>query len=106
MMLPRRTIALSLILVASLTPSFAGNVVLDWTEQAIDATRLARNPPPMAALFLATYHAAIFDTVNSFGCKYHGWLVNDPAPAGADRDAAIASAAYTVLNALWIATNP
>src|SRR5271169_2219490 len=27
----------------------AGNAVLDWNQEAIDATRLARNPPPLAA---------------------------------------------------------
>ena len=92
---------------ASISPrSLAGNVVLDWNEQAIDATRLARNPPPMSSFYLATYHIAIFDAVNGITRTNHGWLVNDPAPAGANMDAAVAGAAYTVLNALWTATNP
>ena len=86
--------------------SLAGNVVLDWNEQAIDATRLARNPPPMSSFYLATYHIAIFDAINGITRTNHGWLVNDPAPAGANIDAAVAGAAYTVLNALWTATNP
>jgi len=38
--------------------------VLFWNEQALNATRLARNPPPIASAFYATYHVAIFDTVN------------------------------------------
>ena len=84
----------------------AGNAVLDWNEEAVDGIRLSRNPPPLAALLYATYHVAIFDAVNGITRTHHGWLVNDPAPAGADMDAAIASAAYTVLNALWTSTNP
>jgi hypothetical protein len=99
-------IVLAALCLAPLTRLCAANAVLDWNEQAIDATRLARNPPPLAALYFATYHVAIFDSVNGITRTHQGWLVNDPAPAGADMDAAIASAAYTVLNALWIATNP
>jgi len=82
------------------------NAVLDWNEEAIDAIRLARNPPPLAALLYATYHVAIFDAVNGITRTHHGWLVNDPAPSGASMDAAVASAAYTVLNNLFTATNP
>jgi len=86
---------------------FGDNAVLYWNDQALDATRLARNPPPMSSFFFATFHAAIFDAVNGITHFRHGWLVNEPAPAGADTDAAIASAAHTVLIALWgHATNP
>jgi hypothetical protein len=84
----------------------AGNAVLDWNQQALDATRLARNPPPHSALYLATFHIAIFDAVNGITRTNQGWLINEPAPAGADMDAAIAGAAYTVLNNLWTWTNP
>ncbi len=84
----------------------AGNAVLDWNEQALDATRLARNAPPQAALYLATFHVAIYDAVNGIDRHHKGWLVNDPAPAGANTDAAIASAAYTVMSELWTWTNP
>jgi hypothetical protein len=56
---------------------------------------------------MATFHAAIFDAVNGFTRNHHGWLVNEPAPAGADMDAAIAGAAHAVLLTLWgQATNP
>ena len=97
---------LTLICLAAATRLFAGNSVLDWNEEAIDATRLARNPPPLSSLYLATYHIAIFDAVNGISRTNHGWLVNEPAPAGADMDAAVASAAYTVLKELWVFTNP
>ena len=86
---------------------FGENAVLYWNDQVIDATRLARNPPPLASHHMATFHAAIFDAVNGITRKHHGWLVNEPAPAGTDMDAAIAGAAHAVLIALWgQATNP
>ncbi len=84
----------------------AANAVLDWNEEAVDAIRLSRDPAPLAALRYATYHVAIFDAVNGITRTHRGWLVNDPAPAGASMDAAIASAAYTVLSGLFTATNP
>ena len=85
----------------------AGNSVLDWNEQVINATRLSRNPPPLAALHIATFHAAIYDTVNSITHNHRSWLNHEPAPADINMDAAISSAAYTVLNALWSqSTNP
>jgi hypothetical protein len=85
----------------------ADNPVLFWNTQALDATRLARNPPPVSSFFFATYHAAIFDAVNGITRTHQGWLVNDPAPAGASVDAAIAAAAHTVMISLWSATtNP
>ena len=85
--------------------TFGENAVLYWNTQALDATRLARNPPPMAAVFFATYHAAIFDAVNGVTHTHRGWLVNDPAPADVNLDAAVAGAAQTVLVALWSASS-
>jgi len=85
----------------------ADNSVLFWNEQALDTTRLSRNPPPISSLYLATFHVAIFDAVNGITRTHNGWLVNDPAPAGADMDAAIASASLTVFKGLWgITANP
>jgi hypothetical protein len=81
--------------------SLGANPVLFWNDQVLNATRLSRNPPPIAALHLATYHAAIFDAINGFDRAYEPWLVDEAAPTGADRDAAIAAAAYTVLQAIW-----
>ena len=83
----------------------ADNAVLYWNQQALDATRLARNPPPISSVFFATYHVAIFDAVNGIAHTRHGWLVNDPAPTGADLNAAVAGAAHAVLVALWSASS-
>ncbi|HTO02773.1 MAG TPA: hypothetical protein VL069_03680, partial [Opitutus sp.] len=88
------------------TPARA-NSVLYWNEQVINVTRLSRNPPPIAALHMATFHAAIFDTVNSVTRTHRSWLNHEPAPSNINLDAAIASAAYTVLDKLWgQAANP
>lgn len=83
------------------------NPILDWNTEVVNATRLSRNPPPIAALHLATYHLALYDTVNSFTRTHQPWLVKESAPAGADMDAAIAAAAYAALGELWgKAANP
>jgi hypothetical protein len=105
---PRLVLALlALCSLAAAPLRAADNSVLYWNEQALNTTRLARNPPPMSSLFLATYHVAIFDAVNGITRTHKGWLVNEAAPAGADIDAAVAGAAHTVMVALWSATaNP
>ncbi|ACB75607.1 vanadium-dependent haloperoxidase [Opitutus terrae] len=85
----------------------ANNAVLDWNEHVLNTTRLSRLPPPPISLFIATYHIAIFDAVNGITRTHQPWLVDEVAPAGADMDAAIASAAHTVLLACWgQSTNP
>jgi hypothetical protein len=93
---------LGLVLPGLLLPAAArANPVIEWNEEAVNATRLSRNPAPVAALHFATFHVAVFDTVNSFFGDYEGWLVNEAAPDGADLEAAIAGAAHRVLIDLW-----
>lgn len=86
----------------------ADNPVLYWNQQALNAIRLARTTPPIASLHLATLHAAIHDAVNGLAPTHRPWLEPAlPAPAGANIDAAIASAAHTVISSLWgQAANP
>lgn len=84
-----------------LPASAADNAVLYWNEQVLNATRLSRNPPPIAALHIATFHAAIYDAVNGLTRTHQPWQVQEAAPAGTNMDAAIASAGHTVLKALW-----
>jgi hypothetical protein len=101
MRLPR-LIALALGTVLALAAARgADNAVLYWNDQILNTTRLSRNPPPVAAEFFATFHVAIFDAVNGITRSHQGWLVREPAPAGADMDAAIAAAAYHVLKTRW-----
>jgi len=101
----RALLLLPLLAIASGPRALADNVILRWNQEAIDAIRLSRNPPPISSLLYATYHVAIFDAVNGFDRKHHGWLVDDPAPEGASMDAAVAGAAFTVLDALFSPTS-
>lgn len=89
-------------------PAFAAdNAVLFWNQQVVNATRLSRNPPPVAALHLATFHVAIAETVNSVERRWTPWLVEERAPAGIDLEAAIAAAARAAFDELWgKAANP
>ena len=75
--------------------AFGDNAVLYWNQQVLDATRLSRNPPPIASHNMATCHAAIFDAVDGINRNWKPWLVQETAPTGADMDAAIASKRVT-----------
>ncbi len=83
------------------------NADLVWNEEALNATRLARNPPPIAAGHLATFHAAVHDAVVGVTRSDRTWLpAPDPAP-DASAEAAAAGAGHLVLRTLWSSwTNP
>lgn len=100
--------SLILIVLALGVPAMAtDNAVLTWNDQGLNAIRLARTPPPIASHHLAALHVAIYDAVNGIDRTHQSWQGDAVAPAGADRDAAIASAAFTVINTLWgQAANP
>lgn len=79
----------------------AEDPILYWNSKILDATRLSRCPPPLAALFLANYHVAIFDAVNGVTHTDKSLIVDGFAPPGTNLDAAIAGAAHAVLKAQW-----
>jgi len=93
--------ALSAQSVAATETEREGEPILFWNNEVVNATRLSRNPPPVAGIHFATFHVALFDVVNSFERKYRGWLVNEPAPEGANREAAVAAAGHMILRELW-----
>jgi hypothetical protein len=100
-------LALLAVLLFHLPAAAADNAVLYWNDQALNAIRLARTPPPVASHHLAVVHAAVFDAVNGITRTHRSWQGDAVAPAGADMDAAIASSAHTVILALWgQAANP
>jgi hypothetical protein len=101
MRLPRILVIALAALAFTASLAFGNNSLLYWNDQVLNATRLSRNPPPLAALHIATYHAAIFDAVNGISRTHQNWLVQESAPADANIDAAVAGAGFTVLNALW-----
>lgn len=77
------------------------NPILFWNNEVVNATRLSRNPPPVAGIHFATFHVALFDVVNSFERRHEGWLINEDAPEGASREAAIAAAGHMIFRELW-----
>lgn len=79
----------------------AANPVIYWNNEVINTTRLSRNPAPVAGVHLATFNVAVYEVVNSFDRRYEPWLVKERAPTGADRDAAIAATAYSILMDIW-----
>lgn len=76
----------------------ADDLILHLNSQVLNAIRVSRTPPPLASHHLAVFHAALYDTVNSFERSHEPYLVGEPAPVGASMEAALASAGYTVLN--------
>jgi hypothetical protein len=102
-----RLLVISVALLAGTLAAAADNAVLVWNNQALNAIRLARTPPPVAAHHLASVHAAIYNAVNGLDRTHQPYHSAAVAPQEANPDAAIASAAYTVINALWgQAANP
>ncbi|MDX2185584.1 MAG: phosphatase PAP2 family protein [Opitutaceae bacterium] len=96
-----RLVAAVFAMVSGVLCCAADNPILYWNNEVLNAVRLARNPPPVAALHLATYHVAIQDAVNGVTALHEPFFAAEPAPAGVALDAAIAGAAHTVLKALW-----
>ncbi len=92
----------SCLVLGAIPLSAADNAVIFWNQQALNATRLARNPPPVSALWFGSYHAAIADAVNGIEHRWQPWLIDRSAPAGANVDAAIAGAARTMLRQIWV----
>jgi hypothetical protein len=75
--------------------------VLDWNQIFVD-TLIATNTPNSSSQRLgAIVHAAIFDAYNGIERRYAPIFVDDQAPAGASRRAAVIAAAYRTLVALF-----
>jgi len=97
MALARRSMAIAAVALAFATPA-RSDPVTDWNQIALNATGLAAGGNTWyQTRTLAHTHAAIFDAVNSIDRRYEPYVADLKAPAGASVDAAIASAAHTVL---------
>lgn len=79
----------------------AGDVVLDWNDVALEATRVAGNPPPMASRTMAIVHAAVYDSVNAIDRTFAPYFVDAVAPSDTSREAAAAAAAHRALVNLY-----
>src|SRR5215213_6165741 len=75
----------------------AADMVLEWNQVAVEATRVARLSPNAQTRALAMVHGAVFDAVNGIERGYAPYLVNRHAPIWASEEAAAAVAAHGVL---------
>src|SRR5215212_4880042 len=78
----------------------AADMVLEWNQVAVEATRVARLSPNAQTRALAMVHGAVFDAVNGIERDYAPYLVNIHAPRWASEEAAAAVAAHGVLVSL------
>ncbi len=94
------TLAGSLLLGATASP------ITDWNEATLQAIRVDRTAPPLAARNLALVHVAIFDAVNGVDrrcddLKYTAYSIEDRAPSRAFPTVVIAGAAHAMLSDLY-----
>src|SRR6185369_3701372 len=78
----------------------AADMVLEWNQVAVEATRVARLSPNAQTRALAMVHGAVFDAVNGIERDYAPYLVDRHAPRWASEEAAAAVAAHDVLVSL------
>ncbi|AFY72488.1 PAP2 superfamily protein [Synechococcus sp. PCC 7502] len=78
-------------------PAKADDVVISWNTTAVAVTQ---QDAPLQARALGIVHGAVFDAVNSIDRRYTPYLVDTNSP-GASKEAAVSSAAHTVLLNLY-----
>lgn len=77
--------------------SARADTVMDWNATA---AALPIAAPPVHARVMAAMHGAVHDAINSIEPHYETYRFAVEAPAGASKDAAVATAAHSVLAAL------
>jgi len=75
--------------------------VIHWNNAALDAIRIDKTAPPVAARALAIIQTAVFDSVNSIDRQFAPFMVSVNADPRASQPAAVAAAAYTTLVSLF-----
>src|SRR5437667_12526663 len=75
--------------------------VLHWNEEALQAIRVAKTPPPLAARNLAMVHAAVYDAVNAVTRTHSAYLIDAHPPQGTSAEVAATVAAHRVLIELY-----
>ena len=73
------------------------DAVMDWNATA---AALPIAVPPVHARVMAAMHGAVYDAINSIEPQHETYRFPVEAPAGASKDAAVATAAHAVLAAL------
>ena len=77
--------------------SAQADAVMHWNATA---AALPIAVPPVHARVMATMHGAVHDAINAIEPRHEMYRFQVEAPAGASKDAAVASAAHAVLTAL------
>jgi hypothetical protein len=77
------------------------NQVLEWNQILIDSLIQTNAVNAASPRLSAIVHTAIFDAYNGIERRYTPIYVQDAAPRGASRRAAVIAAAYTTLRALF-----
>ncbi len=75
--------------------------VIDWNNAALNAIRIDKTAPPVAARALAIIQTAVFDSVNSIDRQFAPFMVSVNADPRASQPAAVAAAAHDTLVALF-----
>jgi hypothetical protein len=80
--------------------------VLEWNQIFVDTLIATMTPNSSSQRLGAIVHTAIFDAYNGIERRYTPIFVDEEAPSGASRRAAVISAAYTALVGLFPSRRP
>lgn len=96
----RRPVAAAVVAILCLSGAMGSaraDAVLDWNATA---SALPIPVPPVMARVMASMHGAVHDAINAIEPQYETYRFPVEAPAGASKEAAVATAAHGVLTAL------
>ena len=78
-----------------------GRLVLDWNSLMLDAIRQHNSGPTLGSRNLATFHAAIYDAVNSIRRTHQPYRFLGEPPSGASDEVAAVAAGYRMMVSLY-----
>jgi len=79
----------------------AGDAVMEWNQNALNATVTAGQGPLPQSRSMTIVQVAVHDAVNAITRKHNTYQAYGPAPAGASAEAAAIAAAHRVLVTLF-----
>jgi hypothetical protein len=85
------------LLAAAFVPMVAANEVLKWNETALKAVAAGGQNSMQVTRTLAMVQGAVHDALNAINRRYAAYYFEEPGASGASPDAAVATAAHTVL---------
>jgi hypothetical protein len=101
LLLPRSAILPGILVVCLLATAFvplaAANEVLKWNETALKAVAAGGQNPIQGTRTIAMVQGAVHDALNAINRRYAAYYFEEPGVSGASSDAAVATAAHTVL---------